>query len=166
MRLILVRHAEAVNVGYDGVRSDFDRHLTAHGHTTARALANRLAALRVTVDAVATSPLVRARQTAEPLLGLIRGGSTDAVLIPELAPDTHKPKKVASALNAVGVRTLIAVSHLPDVAAFAGWLIGTGGNGVEFDKGTAAMIETGGELAEGDGSLVWLVTPNWYVERS
>jgi phosphohistidine phosphatase len=159
MRLILVRHAEAVNVGQNGVQTDFDRHLTAHGHATALALADRLAAMGLRVDAVASSPLVRARQTAEPLLQLAEG-ATELILCDELVPDVGKPKKVAKSLNDIGARTVVAVSHLPDVSAFANWLVG--GGGLQFDKGTVAMIETNGPLDKDAGWLVWLMSPECY----
>ena len=159
MRLILVRHAEAVNVGQNGVRTDFDRHLTAHGHATAQALADRLVAMGLRADAVVASPLVRARQTAEPLLKLV-DGMAELILCDELAPDVGKSKKVAKALNEIGVQTVVAVSHLPDVSAFANWLVG--GGGLQFDKGTAALIETNGPLDKEAGWLVWLMSPECY----
>jgi phosphohistidine phosphatase len=71
MHVILVRHAEAVNVGEDGVSTDFDRHLTPHGREQAAKLADAFAARGVGPSVVVTSPLVRAKQTAEPLLRLL-----------------------------------------------------------------------------------------------
>jgi phosphohistidine phosphatase len=162
MRLILVRHAEAGNVGQGGVRTDFDRALTARGHGTANALAERLKMMGVRVDVVVSSPLVRARQTAEPLLGLVDSARSVLVTCDDLAPDAFKPKKVARAVEELGVRSAAVVGHLPDIAHFAGWLVGSGGRGVAFDKGTAGLIDTGGAVGEGTGTLVWLVTPEWY----
>lgn len=159
MQLILVRHAEAANVGQLGAACDFDRPLTPHGHATARRLTDRLKGMGVRTDAVVSSPLLRAQQTAEPLLELATG---ELVTIDALAPDTHKPKKLARALADLGVGSAIAVGHLPDIAYFAGWLIGTGGAGLAFDKGTAALIEVGAKVEEGGGTLEWLVTPGWY----
>ena len=163
MRLVLVRHAEAVNVGQNGVRTDFDRHLTVAGRATAQALADRLTAMGLRADAVVCSPLVRARQTAEPLLKLV-DGATEPILCDELAPDVGKPRRLATELNDLGLQNLVAVSHLPDVSAFAKWLLG--GEGLAFDKGTAACIETNGPLAKGGGWLVWLMTPECYSINS
>lgn len=160
MQLILVRHAEAANVGQFGATRDFDRPLTPHGHATARRLTDRLKAMGVRVDVVVSSPLLRAQQTAEPLLELAGG---ELVTIDELAPDTHKPKKLARAVADLGVGAVVAVGHLPDIAFFAGWLLGTGGPGVAFDKGTAALIDLGAKVEESTGTLEWLVTPGWYL---
>jgi phosphohistidine phosphatase len=163
MRLILVRHTEAVNLGQEGVASDFERHLTPYGHSTAQALANHLNAMKIRPDAVACSPLVRARQTAKPLLGLL-GQSGEPIVCEELAPDVGRPKKIAKALNAIAGRTLLAVSHLPDISLFAGWLVG--GNTIDFKKGTAAFIETDGPFDQGSGTLVWLLSPACYLTSS
>ena len=60
MRLYLVRHAKAAPGDPDELRS-----LTPEGREQARLLAERLAAERP--DAVVTSPLLRARETAAAL---------------------------------------------------------------------------------------------------
>jgi phosphohistidine phosphatase SixA len=62
LRLYLVRHAEAAPGEPDDLRP-----LTAAGHEAARALGARLAAEGVVVDAVLTSPLLRARETGAEL---------------------------------------------------------------------------------------------------
>jgi phosphohistidine phosphatase len=163
MQLILVRHAEAANIGQHGVTTDFDRPLTNTGHTTARNLTNRLKSLGVRADAVVSSPLLRARQTAEPLRELVHGGNQELILCEEMAPDTLKPKKVMKFLKEQNASTILAVGHLPDLPNITGWLLGTNGPSVAFDRGSAALIETQGKVEEGCGTLLWLVTPEWYV---
>ena len=65
MNVFLVRHAEAVPE--DHSLRDEDRWLTARGREMARGLARLLREQRVEPDAVLTSPLPRAMQTAEPV---------------------------------------------------------------------------------------------------
>jgi probable phosphoglycerate mutase len=65
MELVLVRHAQPVRVDEGEVEGPADPGLSAHGHTQARRLADWLAF--ETFDAVVTSPLRRARETAAPL---------------------------------------------------------------------------------------------------
>lgn len=158
MQLLLVRHAEAVDIGGD-VGTDADRHLTARGHDTARKLADALAARRVQLEAVVCSPFVRAKQTAEPLLALAPAG-LPLVFCHELVPMAQNAKGVAAAVAALGVRSAAVVGHLPDIAVFAGWLIG--GGDVIFDRGSAALLEVDGKLSAGGGSVRWLLTPEWY----
>ena len=60
MELYLVRHAEAAPGEPDELRT-----LTPEGRESARALGEHLAAEGVHVDAVLTSPLLRARETGQ-----------------------------------------------------------------------------------------------------
>ena len=159
MQLLLVRHAEAVDVGGD-VATDADRHLTARGLDTARRLADALVSRRLQLEAVVSSPFVRAKQTAEPLLALAPAGS-QLVLCPELVPMAQNPRGVAAAAAGLGVAAAAVVGHLPDIAAFAGWLIG--GGGVSFDRGTACLIDIDGRVGAGAGSVRWVVTAEWYA---
>ena len=62
VRLVIVRHAEAASGEPDELRP-----LTAEGRETARALGQRLAGEGLEPDAVLTSPLLRARETAQEL---------------------------------------------------------------------------------------------------
>ena len=107
-----------------------------------------------------SSPFERAKQTAEPLLALAPAGA-GLVLCPELVPMAQDAKAVASAVAALGVRSVAVVGHLPDIAVFAGWLIG--GGEVSFDRGSAALLEVDGRLGAGSGAVRWLLTPEWYV---
>jgi phosphohistidine phosphatase len=62
MRLYLVRHGEAAPGDPDELRS-----LTPEGRAQSRVLGERLASDGVQVDALLSSPLLRARETAEEL---------------------------------------------------------------------------------------------------
>lgn len=157
MKLLLVRHAEAVDLG-DGVNHDSDRHLTARGRATAAKLADTLRD-RVHLDAVVTSPFARAKQTAEPLLALAPAG-TELVFCPDLVPMCQDPEAVAEQLADLGAKHVAVVGHLPDLGVLAGWLMG--GGAVEFDRGSAALIHTDKHVSQGSGSLRWLVNPDWY----
>jgi phosphohistidine phosphatase SixA len=157
MKLLLVRHAEAVDVG-GPIRSDRDRHLTARGLATAARLAAALRG-RVELDAVVCSPYLRTRQTAEPLLALAPAGA-ELVFCAELVPDTDDPKAVAATLAGLGVKRLAVVSHLPELMVLAAWLMG--GGVVNFDRGSAALIRTDKRVSRGGGELQWLVSPEWY----
>ncbi|HEY9846565.1 MAG TPA: phosphohistidine phosphatase SixA [Candidatus Caenarcaniphilales bacterium] len=62
-QLYLIRHAIAAE--QQEYASDQERPLSAEGETKARQVARRLRRLKLSFDLVLTSPLVRARQTAE-----------------------------------------------------------------------------------------------------
>jgi phosphohistidine phosphatase len=111
MRLLIVRHAEAAPGSPDELRT-----LTPAGRAEARALGRRLRDARLVPDAVVTSPLLRARETA---VALSLGEPTvDERLAPGAAPED-----IREAAADRGT-TVLVVGHQPDcgqaAAAFAG----------------------------------------------
>jgi probable phosphoglycerate mutase len=80
MELLLVRHAEPVRIGPGEGDGPVDPVLTDRGREQADRLAAWLAP--EAIDHVVTSPLLRARETAAPLLGLVGGeAEIDDVLV-------------------------------------------------------------------------------------
>ncbi|HXR11297.1 MAG TPA: histidine phosphatase family protein [Gaiellaceae bacterium] len=101
MRLILVRHAEAAPGEPDELRP-----LTPEGRKHARALGDRLREASVAPDAVVTSPLLRARETAA-ALGLGEPEIDDR-LAPGASPDELRDVAVGRG------DTVLVVGHQPD----------------------------------------------------
>ena len=111
MRLVIVRHAEAAPGDPDELRR-----LTPKGHEQARALGRRLRDEGIAPDAVVSSPLLRARETAHAL------GLGEPEVDERLAPGAS-PTDVRDASADRG-ETVLVVGHQPDcgqaVAAFTG----------------------------------------------
>ena len=111
MRLYIVRHAEAAPGSPDELRA-----LTPEGHEQARALGQRLRDEGVRPDAILTSPLLRARETAKDL------GLGDSEPDERLAPGATVDDIRAAVAGRGG--TVVVVGHQPDcgraVAALAG----------------------------------------------
>ena len=101
MRLLIVRHAEAAPGEPDELRP-----LTATGRDSARALGERLRADGFAPDAVVTSPLLRARETAAAL------GLGEPKVDERLAPGAS-PEDVREAASGRG-KTVLVVGHQPD----------------------------------------------------
>ena len=162
MILYVVRHAEAVELGTPGAARDFDRALTPHGRAQARALAAALVRLNCPADAVVASPLVRAHQTAVELLSVWAPGGR-VVTCDALAPERYRPAKLSEFLAAVPGDRVAAVGHMPEIGAYAEWLIGAAAGSVPMAKAAAACIDFEGDPAKGAGRLQWLVTPDWFM---
>lgn len=117
-----MRHADAVPADFD--MPDDYRHLSERGRTTCRQVGRLLREAGVHVDAVITSPLVRAVQTAELMadaldyLGAVESHVT-------LRPDAS-PRVACMELVSRGV-DLLAVSHAPNVSSIAAFLVGQPG---------------------------------------
>lgn len=163
MHVILVRHAEAVNVGDDGVATDFDRHLSPHGREQAAKLADAFAARRVVPSVVVSSPLVRARQTAEPLLRLLATPATEPLYCDHLALGALKRRKLTKFVEGLHADVAILIGHNPDLSEYAAWLIGAGDDAVPLEKAAAAAVRFDGAAGKGKGALEWLITPGWYM---
>jgi phosphohistidine phosphatase len=109
------------------------------------------------IDLVLTSPLVRARQTADILVAGLSPVPPLGECV-ELAPG-HSPADVADALSQVGNRRVIAlVGHEPDLGELAAWLIGAE-QPLVFKKGAIARIDVPALPPAQNGQLVWLATP-------
>jgi phosphohistidine phosphatase len=129
VQLLIVRHAEAASGEPDELRP-----LTADGREAARALGRQLERDGIRPDAVLTSPLLRARETAQEL-------ARPAGLEPE--PD----ERLAPGATAEGVRaaaeergeTIVVVAHQPDCSRIAAVL--TGGAEPAFPPGAMVAIE-------------------------
>lgn len=114
MRLFLVRHAEAAPGEPDDVRP-----LTAQGRDQARALGKRLAADGIRPDALLSSPLLRARETAQELG---RALGVEAEPNERLAPGaTADDVRAATAGRG---ETVLVVGHQPDCGEIAAALTG------------------------------------------
>jgi phosphohistidine phosphatase len=158
--LYLIRHAEAFPEGEQGITNDFDRPLTEKGKGQARRIAAALKKRGVRLELLATSPLVRAKETADLLM---QGG--DAVA-PELEVCDHlapggKRKKLASFLIATARNAIGLVGHQPDLGDLAAWLIGSREANLAIGKGGVACINSTDAPGKGSGKLLWLVTNEW-----
>ena len=129
MQLYLVRHAEAAPG-----RPDELRPLTPKGRRAARELGKRLRARGVRVDAVLSSPLLRACQTAEAIAGELGARAEPTEL---LAPGATDADLIAAADGRGEV--VVAVGHQPDCGKIAVAL----GAGPEppFPPGGVALLE-------------------------
>ena len=111
MRLYIVRHAEAAPGSPDELRV-----LTPEGHEQARALGKRLRDEGVRPDAILTSPLLRARETAKGL------GLGDSEPHERLAPGATVDD--VRAVVAGRGETVVVVGHQPDCGRVAAALTG------------------------------------------
>jgi phosphohistidine phosphatase len=161
MRLYLIRHADAVPLGDGGVDRDADRPLSEVGKQQCQALAGALQRVGVQFDAVLTSPLLRARQTADEIARHWKGPLPERELCAALALG-EKLKRLARAVGELKQESVALVGHQPELAALAGWLIGSRKAKLDLEKAGVAALECEAEAGKGGGILVWLVTPKWY----
>jgi phosphohistidine phosphatase len=129
VRIVLVRHAEAASGEPDELRR-----LTPAGEEAARALGERLAAEGVRPDAVLSSPLLRACQTAEAIAGPFGvRAEPDERLAPGATADDLR------AAVADRGETVVVVGHQPDCGRIAAEL--SGGPEPAFPAGGSVVLQ-------------------------
>lgn len=154
--LYLVRHAIAAERG-DEWPDDSKRPLTERGIARFKEVVKGLAELDVAIDEVFTSPLIRAKQTADLLAAGITG-KPSVKLLDALAPG-HTATQVMSQLAKAAKRRRIAlVGHEPDLGELAAHLLGAQ-RSVPFKKGGVCRIDVESLTSRRAASLIWFATP-------
>ena len=162
MELYLIRHAEALALGERGITNDEERPLSDSGESVAEAAARALQAKGIVLDRLFTSPLLRARQTAEIFLRVWSRPELVLETCDALAPG-GKPRKLSKILLRSSGEKIGLVGHQPHLGDYAAWLIGAKKAQIDIAKAGVAVLECGELPAKGLGSLRWLVTPEWLV---
>jgi phosphohistidine phosphatase len=152
MKLYFLRHGLAGDrATWQG--ADCDRPLTDEGKEKMARTADTLAALDLALDAIVTSPLVRAHQTAEIVARKLNGVQLikDDRLDPEF--DSRRLAKILADHSTAS--ELMLVGHEPGFSMTIGELIG--GGRVECKKGGVACVKLDAPFLRGE--LVWLAPP-------
>ena len=154
--IYLIRHGLAEERG-NSWPDDAKRPLTDEGISRMRKSVRGLSRLGVTLDVVLTSPLVRARQTAE----IVAAGLSprpSLISAESLAPDGSFAAVVADLEKHVRKGRIALVGHEPGIGELAARLIGSR-HAIEFKKGAVCRIDLATIPPSGPGDLRWLLTP-------
>jgi phosphohistidine phosphatase len=178
--LLLLRHgiAEERRAGCpDGARQ-----LTSAGRTRTRAVLERVVSLGLKADRLLSSPLIRARQTAEiavaaglaPGIELAQalepGGDPLALLPAWLALESGDGSPAPEADGpAAAPHCLLLVGHEPDLGELAARLLGAPAGSIALRKAGLALLRFPAvSLADslaGTARLEWLVGPKLLLPR-
>ena len=156
MQLCLVRHAIAGEADPRRWPDDRLRPLTSEGVSKMREAARGLAEI-FGASAILTSPLLRARQSAEILM--------EAFDIEDLhvsdALASGDDTQLLADLSALEAARVFAVGHEPHMSRTLSNMLTGDPDTVRsvFKKGTAALVTFDGEVAPGQAYLEWLLQP-------
>ena len=152
MDLILLRHGKAENTSVDG---DFSRALVEKGREQARRAGKLLKNAGTLPDIVLTSPLLRARQTADEFCQA--AGVPGAVIQGWLACGMTPDMAISELTGFRDFKRVALVGHEPDFSQLIEWILGVVHGEVEVKKGAIACLRITPPSRE--GSLAYLIPP-------
>lgn len=160
MKLLVIRHGPAGNREAWATTGEPDeaRPLTERGRKRTRAAARGLAAEVDGVAVLATSPLVRAAETAEIVAEAF--GGMEPVFLDALRPE-RRPDELLAWLRSLDTdATAAVVGHEPHLGFLVGWLLtGRDDAFVELKKPGAVLLRFDDPPSGGNAVLVWALPP-------
>lgn len=160
MQLLVIRHAIAEDreAFASSGRDDSERPLTTAGRDRMRRAVAGLRRIVPEIDLLASSPYVRAMQTAEVVgeaYGIEAINTVDA-----LVPDAPLKRFLSWLERKASVGVVAIVGHEPHLGELVTWLMsGLPESRVEMKKGGVALLEFHGQPGAAVGVLKWLMTP-------
>jgi phosphohistidine phosphatase len=156
MQIYLLRHGIAEEVAASG--KDADRSLTPEGRKRLAAVLKRAAAAGVEPSLVLSSPLVRARQTAE-MAAKALNYAREIVLTAVLEPD-GTPQLVWDELRTHrGETQVLLAGHEPLFSQMGAYLLNTPALEIDFKKGSLLRVDCESLGPQPRGVLKWFLTP-------
>lgn len=135
MELILLRHAkaEAINT------IDAARNLTDEGIAQARKAGEYLKKINCLPELVLTSPLARARQTADTFCSA--ASLPGAVMQAWLSSGMHPDTALRELCGFSEFKRICIVGHEPDFSTLIAWITHADAGSIEIKKASLTMIE-------------------------
>jgi phosphohistidine phosphatase len=160
MDVILIRHAKAGNRDPNSWPDDDDRPLTAEGQAEHRAVMRAAKKMGIKFDFLVTSPLKRARETADIVASAYRWPEE-----PQVAAELGHGYSVAAVVKLLAkfppASRVALVGHEPDFSALTTALIGgKAGLGLQIKKSGIAGVRFEGPAEAGAGTLLYLCKPS------
>ena len=155
MTIYFLRHASA-GQRVSNPKKDEQRGLDEDGIEQSRQIGRALAAMEIQVDAIVSSPLKRASQTAA-LVANEMGHEGKLQLDPALRPEATFPQFRELLSRYAKADAIMMVGHNPNLSEFLGRSItrGAGQAEVNLKKGAVAQVET----KRNSAVLRWCLTP-------
>jgi phosphohistidine phosphatase len=164
MQLYVMRHGIAEDRDAAPGRPDGDRPLTERGRRRVRAIARGMKGLGVSFEAIWTSPLLRARQTADGVAE-VYGMESAVEECPALQPGGDPRLLVRTLLERpVPVEGVLLVGHEPDAGELVSLLV-TGRTSSEFRMKKGGVCALSAERLEAGACarLEWLLAPRHWI---
>ncbi len=156
MDLLILRHGEAGRSSL--APGDSKRSLTSEGRQEVTDLSNGLNSLKIKLDGVYTSSLLRAKQTAEIAAKSLKYKG-EIKELDCLAPEGNRLEFYSILSKLKQDSTILVVGHEPYLSEMIGEAISQSGCRINLKKAGLARIKIASTLPKIKGELRWLLTP-------
>jgi phosphohistidine phosphatase len=159
MEIILIRHAKAETRDANSWPDDDLRPLTAEGRAEQRAAARAMKKMGIKFDFLVTSPLLRAKETADLVAKSYRW--SEAAQVAEDLGHEYSVGAVVKLLAKFPPDAAVAlVGHEPDLSDLASALVSKNGDvNIAVKKSGVVGIEFDGPAEAGKGTLLFHLKP-------
>lgn len=157
MILYVLRHAQAEDRADQG--GDEARRLTPRGRDRMRAAAAGLRAIGLKFDAILTSPLARAAETAEVVAAAYANDPPPQVMS-ALATGVAPAEAIGALVPFARYRHLMIVGHEPQLSGLVSMLLCGSSELVHlrFKKGGCVALELSDHFERGGAELLWMLS--------
>jgi phosphohistidine phosphatase len=137
MEVLLLRHGKAEPHGHPG--GDSERALVAKGYEQARRAGHFLLATNVLPEIIITSPLLRAKQTAE---AFSRAAQLPGPVVQSwLGIGMHPDIALRELSSFVEFDRVCLVGHEPDFSSLIAWVTNGEGGAIDIPKGSLTLLD-------------------------
>lgn len=159
MKLYLVRHGIAVERIGGAILNDSQRPLTDEGKVETKHVAQGLKKIGVNADLIVSSPLTRARQTAE-IIKDVLGCQEELKITDSLAPAGSASDLWKFMKQFTKVEEVFFVGHEPDIGRLVATLLWAGPElDIPFKKAAVCRVDAYDLPPTTPGTLKWFITP-------
>lgn len=159
MNLYLIRHSIAENIFIN--KKDFERELTEEGLFVIKKTSAAWKSYLKNVDAVLTSPFIRAIQTAEIISENLQ--KSPNIIKDNLLGTGCRTADLIDILKTLEYKNVVVVGHQPDLSIHLNNFCGTGSFNFVFPPASLAKIEFENSIKYGKGRLIFFIPPSIHI---
>jgi phosphohistidine phosphatase len=155
MNLYILRHGIATPRGTPGIK-DENRPLTKDGKKKMKEISEGMRSLKLKFDHIASSPWLRARQTAD----IVAKTFQQEVEIWKSLASSEDPRQLIAALRKAEGADVLLVGHEPHLSQFVSVLIsGSADSQIELKNGGLCKLSSDDLIFGQCATLHWLLAP-------
>ena len=159
MDIYILRHGKAEERSQN-ITSDSKRRLTEAGKSELECIAQAIKNLDISFDSIVSSPLVRAKQTADITIRNVKSKKKSITIWDELKPEINVNKTIKKLASLNPTSSILLVGHEPHLSLLISQIISGGENAdISLKKGGFVHIRGSSHNSELFGSLRSILTP-------